>query len=174
MCVICNTPEKELITLIEINCFGCPLLTTIPSTLVNLQSLKFSGCKVTTIPSTLINLKILYCSRCPLLTTIPSTLIHLQLLDCQWCPLLTAIPATFVKLNTLYCSYNLYLYIPFKIKQKFTQFIARNENNKVAIFASKLRRLWRRIQCKKMTRFLNDETKSLPWVLNELVSIYLF
>ncbi len=108
MCDICearkNNRLSELSLLTRLDCSGCPLLTSIPDTLVNLTFLDCSGCPLlTSIPDTLVNLTTLVCCHCPLLTSIPDTLVNLTRLSCYNCPLLTSIPDTLVNLTFMDC-----------------------------------------------------------------------
>jgi Leucine-rich repeat (LRR) protein len=99
MCQIC-TGEYDANT-IELYCQGCPQVTSIPSTLVNLQYLYCYNTNVTSIPSTLVNLRILAC-RDTNVTSIPDTLIKLRVLDCSSTSILF-IP-DLPNLRRLYCN----------------------------------------------------------------------
>jgi hypothetical protein len=100
MCICCCESDISDIQDLKV-LYCCPLVTSIPSTFVNLTSLYCRDCMLlTSIPDTLVNLELLDCSYCPLLTSIPSTFVNLFFLDCGDCPLLTSIPSTFVSAST--------------------------------------------------------------------------
>ena len=66
MCRICTDPLASLVDLTELNCYNCPLLTSIPPTLVGLTHLNCAGCPLlTSIPPELVNLTTLFCHNCP-------------------------------------------------------------------------------------------------------------
>lgn len=105
MCRICTDPVEELTRVTTLYCSGCPLLTSIPPTLVNLRVLYCSGCPLlASIPATLTGLTDLDCCDCPLLPFIPHTLVNLTWVECSNCPRLTSIPAELIRLIHLDCS----------------------------------------------------------------------
>jgi hypothetical protein len=106
MCIICETKDiSTLVNLRRLDCYNCPLLTSIPNTLVNLINISCIGCPLlTSIPNTLVNLRTLYCDNCPLLSCIQSTFVNLIYLRCVKCPLLTSIPDTLINLTHLICT----------------------------------------------------------------------
>jgi hypothetical protein len=76
---------RELISLVEIDCFNCPELAVIPIELVNLKNLRCVYSKVREIPKELINLETLDCSRSSLFNYdgIPKELVNLKIIDCS-------------------------------------------------------------------------------------------
>ena len=105
MCLICTTPVERLTRVTTLYCSSCPLLTSIPPTLVNLRVLYCSGCPLlSSIPATLTGLTDLDCCDCPLLSFIPPTLVNLTWVECSNCPRLASIPAELTRLIHLDCS----------------------------------------------------------------------
>jgi Leucine-rich repeat (LRR) protein len=117
MCRICTGEYDENTKVLY--CYGCQQVTSIPSMLINLQTLYCNNTSVTSIPDTLVKLRYLHCYNTKVtsipnlpnlrelgcggtkVTSIPSTLINLRILDCTNTPILF-IP-NLPSLRYLYC-----------------------------------------------------------------------
>jgi Leucine-rich repeat (LRR) protein len=108
MCRICTGEYDENTKVLY--CYGCQQVTSIPSMLINLQTLSCNDTSVTSIPDTLVNLQILYCSYTKV-TSIPDTLVNLQTLYC-YNTKITSIPSTLINLRILDCDNTPILFIP--------------------------------------------------------------
>ena len=87
MCIICR--GENVIGLTELNCYKCPILTSIPH-IEGLQILRCSNCPLLTSIPHIEGLLVLDCSNCSLLTSIPD-IQGLQFVLCRGCPFLNHI-----------------------------------------------------------------------------------
>ena len=107
MCIICSSKHdlNFLKNIEELNCSGCPLLTTLPKNMPKLKILNCFECiSLTMLPKNTPKLKLIDCSGCPLLTELPEKLPLLRELYCIQCPLLTRLPENLPLLRELNCS----------------------------------------------------------------------
>ena len=104
MCIICHLPPDTPYLGKSLECYNCPLLTSLPS-LPLVTTLYCSGCPLLRILTSLPSLPLvtsLDCSNCPLLTSLPD-LPLVTSLYCYNCPLLTSLPDLPLETN-LNCS----------------------------------------------------------------------
>ena len=97
-------------TLVALQSFAGSMSTikTLPDTCVNLEIIECFDSALETIPDTLVNLTLLYIPRSRV-KIIPDTLVNLVHLQCYDNPQLHTLPETLVNLTDLYCDH---LFIP--------------------------------------------------------------
>lgn len=123
-CPIVTRIPSELINLVSLDCSFSDILEVIPKELVKLEYLVVTGCiKLNYIPRELVNLIHLNICYCHLIKNIPKELVKLDCLQLIECPLIKSIPKELDKLSHLNCSNCISVeYIPDELVRLFRVF----------------------------------------------------